>query len=280
MGRAETVKSYLQAGKSVCPFAKASPLELITTSAITRVDRAAVGQGVASFAAARGNALVLLASADDDFATTTAWATETFLELMICCTRFDQPTIPIAEIEQYVERVIRPTLGSAEIRPYLGLRAKALMTICMAPVYPAAHPRHAPHTILVVTWSDDVAAAAAQSVGAVSKIRAAMAKEHGCVYDADELMLPLPGTSSRKLKMWIGNLDGSRQGLVIASTKERARKIVGTGRSDFDDHWTEQPRIYPALDPEILYTRPIDRRPADAVPWYRGRCPPCDRPSR
>ncbi len=76
-----------------------------------------------------------------------------------------------------------------------------------------------------------------------------------------------------KLKMWIGNLAGARQGLVIASTKDRARKIVGTSRSDFDSYWIEQPAIYPALEPEMLYTRPIQRHRNDAVPWYRGRCP-------
>ncbi len=78
-----------------------------------------------------------------------------------------------------------------------------------------------------------------------------------------------------KLKMWIaGNFDGSRQGLVITTTKEKARQIVGTSRSDFDGYWTEQPAIYPALESEMLYTRPIIQRgPNDAVPWYRGRCP-------
>lgn len=35
-----------------------------------------------------------------------------------------------------------------------------------------------------------------------------------------------------KLKMWIGNLDGRREGLVIATTKKRAIEIVGAGRTD------------------------------------------------
>jgi hypothetical protein len=76
-----------------------------------------------------------------------------------------------------------------------------------------------------------------------------------------------------KLKMWIGNLDGSRQGLVIAPTKARAREILGIGHGDFDGYWTEQPAIYPALEPEVLYTRPIQRHRNDAAPWYRGHCP-------
>jgi hypothetical protein len=73
------------------------------------------------------------------------------------------------------------------------------------------------------------------------------------------------------MKMWIGNLDGSREGLVIASTKARARAIIGTtSRSDFDGYWRLQPTVDPTLDPEVLYTRRFGAR--DAV-WFRGRCP-------
>ncbi len=194
MGRASMIKSYLQAGKSVCPFAKVSPLSLVTVSARPRDDRSAILQGVAAFAAARENALILLSKTDKTFAATKAWATTAFLELLICCVHFDQPTLPIAEIEQYVERAVRPTLNSAEIRPHVALANKALMTICMAPIYPVDHPRHAPHTILVVTWSDDVNAALTSR--AVPKIRAAMLAAQGHVYDANELMLPLPTQSA------------------------------------------------------------------------------------
>ena len=188
--RSEAVRSYLQAGKSVCPFAKAAPLEMVTASMTPRADRAAILQGATAFAAARGNAIVLLANADKGFAATAAWSAEAFLELMICCVQVSQPTVPIVEIEQHVETNVRPTLNSQDIRPYLALHGKALMTICMAPSYPAAHPRHAPHTILVATWADDVGAV--QGTPAIAKIREAMVKAHGFVYDANELVLPLP----------------------------------------------------------------------------------------
>jgi len=74
-----------------------------------------------------------------------------------------------------------------------------------------------------------------------------------------------------KLKMWIGNLDGSREGLVIAPTKVRAREILGplTSRSDFDAYWQEHP-VDPRLEPEVLYTR---RFGASMETWFRGRCP-------
>ncbi|MBE3110413.1 MAG: hypothetical protein IMZ46_07845 [Acidobacteria bacterium] len=74
-----------------------------------------------------------------------------------------------------------------------------------------------------------------------------------------------------KLKMWTGNLDGRRQGLVIASSKKRASEVVGwnvgSGLTDFNRYWREQP-IDESLDPEVLYTRPFDSR----GPWFAGRC--------
>lgn len=77
------------------------------------------------------------------------------------------------------------------------------------------------------------------------------------------------------LKMWIGNLDGRREGLVVAPTKVRAREVIGastgarSSRKDFDDYWTEHP-VDPRYDPEVLYTR---RFGAPMESWSRGRCP-------
>jgi hypothetical protein len=48
--------------------------------------------------------------------------------------------------------------------------------------------------VVVVTWQNDVAEAF--KLPAVDRIRAAMRHEHGSVYDADELMLPLPVPTS------------------------------------------------------------------------------------
>ena len=73
-----------------------------------------------------------------------------------------------------------------------------------------------------------------------------------------------------KLKMWTGNLDGRRQGLVIAPSKDRARAVVGGGRANFDSYWHLQP-IDTSLEPETLYTRPI--QPRSPAEWQRGRCP-------
>ena len=72
----------------------------------------------------------------------------------------------------------------------------------------------------------------------------------------------------KKLKMWVGNLDGSREGLVIAPTKKRAIEIVGSGTTDFNAYWREH-AVDPQLETEVLYTR----RFGASAPWFRGRCP-------
>ncbi len=73
----------------------------------------------------------------------------------------------------------------------------------------------------------------------------------------------------RSMKMWIGNLDGDRQGLVIAPSKERARNIIGISRSDFENHWVRQRGVYQGLEFDVLYTRPMGV--AD-FQWQQGRC--------
>ena len=78
-----------------------------------------------------------------------------------------------------------------------------------------------------------------------------------------------------KLKLWTGNYDGRRAGLVIAATKKRARDIVGRSVTEFNSYWHEAgPRLLESavgLEPEVLYTRPYDAK--DDVPWQKGRCP-------
>ena len=77
-----------------------------------------------------------------------------------------------------------------------------------------------------------------------------------------------------KMKMWIGNYDGSRQGLVIAPTKKRAMEIIGSGRNNFNGYWVLQESIEPNLSPELLYTRDMrDKYREPKPPWHEGRCP-------
>src|SRR5262249_55876011 len=90
--RTAAIATYFQAGKNVCPFAKTCPLELATVSMNPRADRSSILRSVTAFAAARGNALVLVAKADKGFAATATWAAESFLELMNCCLQINHPT--------------------------------------------------------------------------------------------------------------------------------------------------------------------------------------------
>ena len=77
-----------------------------------------------------------------------------------------------------------------------------------------------------------------------------------------------------KLKMWIGNYDGVRRGLIIAPTKKRALEVLQEhgrcGRTHFDDYWSLQADVDPALEPEVLYT--TDNRNYPMPPWVKGRC--------
>ncbi len=68
------------------------------------------------------------------------------------------------------------------------------------------------------------------------------------------------------LKMWIGNYDGRRQGLVVASNRQRAIDIIDTDPHDFDNFWAEVPSTRmdaedPAgdIEPDVLYLRPFQR---------------------
>ena len=72
----------------------------------------------------------------------------------------------------------------------IGLRGRALITICMAPVYPTLHPRYAPAAVLILVHVEDVDGIEFPAV------RSAMRAQHGYLYDANELMLPLPTASS------------------------------------------------------------------------------------
>lgn len=76
----------------------------------------------------------------------------------------------------------------------------------------------------------------------------------------------------RNMSMWIGNLDGQRNGLVVASSKKRAREIVGVGHTEFDGYWAKQPGVDPELKPETLYTRPNTGSGRGGERWIQGRC--------
>jgi len=190
------LETLLSGGGSVCPFAAGSKRIYISDADSPKAMRAAV----ARFAAPRGKrpygALLVLGSTSDasydTFEAVQFWAREVFLSLAYNFARLGGASL--SEAYTYVQSTMRPMLldDTDPRRPVLGCGDQPLFCFCIAPLYPKTHPRYAPQPVVVVTWQADVFASMT-SQAVVDSIRGAMKREHGSVYDADELMLPLPG---------------------------------------------------------------------------------------
>lgn len=69
---------------------------------------------------------------------------------------------------------------------------------------------------------------------------------------------------SEFVKCWMGNLDGKREGLVIANSQKKAAQIIGTSMCDFQRYWTLHLGIWPQVEPYKLYVRDYGR---SEQPW-------------
>jgi hypothetical protein len=192
----------MQAG-SVCPFSAAC-----TRICVKSGDRQALLQAAGRFAATRGKVpngalLVLSDTPVGGFEATRAWAREVFLELTVCFGML--VGVGEEELAKHVDAHVRPILmdDGDPRRVTLQCSGDPVFAICLAPVYPLSHPRYAPEPTVVVTWHADVAAV--QDHPAVARIREVMKREHGSVYDANELMLPLPEAQRREPVLVVGN---------------------------------------------------------------------------
>lgn len=189
-----SIEAFLGGGGSVCPFAARSRRHYATVGEPLRFYRPIIRAAAQLFAHTKGKnppgALLVVGKQDPDgFEATKVWAREVFMEMMACFGLIAGASE--AALEQSLADARAILLDDADPRrPVLGCDGAPLYTICMAPVYPTTHPRYAPRAAIVATWQADVALAAAEP--AFSRIREAMKREHGHVYDADELMLPLP----------------------------------------------------------------------------------------
>lgn len=192
--------TYLR-GECVCPFARKARFHAVDVCDAAHFYRPQITRHAMAMHADPGSVLLVAGQCEPTFADTKRWARKTFLELMIACVlATDPPTSGIAGAaqERAVERAVYGDIkdmlyDDGEVRrPNAVLGDQPLITICMAPVYPAAHPRYAPHPILVATRQADVAGAQVEHPLVVKKIREAMLAAQGSVYDADELVLLLP----------------------------------------------------------------------------------------
>jgi len=200
--RIAAADAFLRSDECLCPFARFCMMHYGEVSTRPQFDRKALLKLAKGFAPTQGakpaHALVVVAQDDyyDYFETTKTWAIATFLELMVVCNLVSDVSATVSEVERLVSRQIRPLVLSEDDprRPHLALNGAGLITICMAPVYPVGHPRYAPLSLVAVTWQSDIAGAQA-SPDLVTRIRENMKKQHGFVYDANDLMLPLPGAA-------------------------------------------------------------------------------------
>lgn len=177
--------------ESVCPFHQSGVPHLATWD--RKGDRRRLLAAAESFSGTLGqspsHALIVLGPTCSGYRRTRAWAVDVFLdlfELFLVLSGAPRPTA-----RQQVREVRRQLNDNADpLRPMLGCGNHMLHAICMAPVYPVGHPRWAPRPMVVVTWERDVQAA--QSLAVLARIRERMREGHGALYDADDLMVPLP----------------------------------------------------------------------------------------
>jgi hypothetical protein len=77
----------------------------------------------------------------------------------------------------------------------------------------------------------------------------------------------------RRLKCYVGNLDGLRRGLVLAHNQKRAAEIAGTSLYDFRRYWCGSVAPEGAeFEPETLYTRSYKHSEGVGKgKWEKGR---------
>ena len=75
-------------------------------------------------------------------------------------------------------------------------------------------------------------------------------------------MKPLPTLRKGqvvKLKCWVGNLNGSYRGLVVATSKTKAAAVAGTTLYDFNKFWHKAISVkIGEFKPDTLYRKHFD----------------------
>lgn len=175
-------KKYLEDGNNVCPFSSSKDTKYISDSEDFR-------STLKSFQ--DNQAIVIETSSRDlgSFKALKKWARSTFLKVLAHATSVTSPELSDINIWRFIDSNIAPILNDDNSPVHVGvaLYNKPIIAICMSPLYPAHHPRYAPNTIIVLVWLSDI-----ENIGALQKVRKVMLKEHGSIYDAIELVLPLP----------------------------------------------------------------------------------------
>ena len=174
------VDRYLRAGESVCPYARKAKIHYA-------LDNEALGPTL--MAIERSEACVVIASeAPDGFPDVKTWAQDTVLSMFVVLASLSNPTWSRQHARDHVRTHTEPVLrnDAHPCRLYLPVKGKPVLPVCMAPVYPVTHPRFSPMAIIVLTLLEDIDGVE------IPAVREVMRREHGYVYDAQELVLPLP----------------------------------------------------------------------------------------
>jgi len=212
--RTEAVRSFLRDGGSLCPYAasaeRAGQVQYLELAPGYPGLRAHMLEAAFQFAGTANvggaHALLVLTPNDLPFDEAKERAHMMFMELALAFGRVTYPVAPVTDLAGHLRRNIEPYLADPIRfgRFFIGCKDKPLYTIGFGPQYPVEgprHPRHAPHTLLSMTWHHELAAVPPESV---EMIRARMLAAAGCLYDADELWLPLCPASGFRQSMLLG----------------------------------------------------------------------------
>lgn len=176
------LQDFLRRGGSVCPLAARSRVLYVLEGEMHDLRRELL------MLSARESLAVVARVEPPDYAGVRSWAFSRFAEAFDVGLVLSSPGLTAASRMNMMLRVERDLRDPAvKTRPYVAVRGEPLVSICLSPVYPDGHPRHAPSTCLVMTWVEDVA-----RVGEIPAVRAVMKERHGSLYDANELVLELP----------------------------------------------------------------------------------------
>jgi hypothetical protein len=178
----DAVDRHLRAGGSVCPYARKATIHYA-------MDNEALGPTLLAMETTEAGVVVASAS-PASFGDVKRWAQDTVLSMFVAVTSLMHPNLSRRQVKEYVATSIEPVLRNDDDprRLYLPVKGKPVLPVCLAPVYPVTHPRFSPAAIIVLTHLEDVDGVE------IPAIREAMKREHGSVYDAQELMLPLPAS--------------------------------------------------------------------------------------
>ncbi len=178
-----TVQKYLEDGDNIFPFSDGSSTQYIKDLEDFRPALRLFGANQAIVIENSSKAGI------ESFESLKKWARSTLLKVLAHATSVSDPSLSDYNIWQFIDNNIAPILNNDNSPVHVGVSLwnRPIIALCMSPIYPIHHSRYAPNTILVLVWLNDI-----EETVALHKIRDAMLRDNSSIYDAIELILPLP----------------------------------------------------------------------------------------